>query len=79
MQCIQNRRKTEAMNSNFAAQVNSAVVKVMSSCVSSHTDEKTFLTTIFSLHLFVSDVKSSQWSTWLKKHSDVFSAEISRT
>lgn len=60
MQCIQDCRKTEAVNSNFAAQVNSAVVKGMSSCVSRRTDEKTFLTTVFfSLHLFVSDVKSS--------------------
>lgn len=47
MQYILDRRKTEAVNSNFAAPVNSAVVKVMSSCVSSHTDEKAFLTTVF--------------------------------
>lgn len=54
MQCILDHRKTEAMNSNFAAQVSSAVVKGMSSCVSRHTNEKTFLTTGFFLSIYLS-------------------------
>jgi len=36
MQCMLDSTKTEVMNSKFAAQVNSALVKVVSSCAASH-------------------------------------------